>query len=62
MWALNGEELRVFADDKLLWEGSVGAEAVSFDGPVGIRSDNARFEIELRAGETLEARREQVPG
>jgi hypothetical protein len=59
---MNGEELRVFADNKLVWEGSVGNEAVSFDGPVGIRSDNARLQIELRAGEPLEARRGQAPG
>jgi hypothetical protein len=34
---MNGEELRVFADDSPVWEGSVGMEALSFEGPVGKR-------------------------
>lgn len=49
--AMKGSDLRVFADDKLVWEGSVGSEAERFVGPVGIRSDNAKLEIELRAAE-----------
>ncbi len=48
---MNGAELRVFVDHSLVWEGSVGADALRFDGPVGIRSDNARLEISLRAGQ-----------
>ena len=44
-----GEELRVFADDREVWEGSVGADAASLEGPVGIRSDNARIELDLTA-------------
>jgi hypothetical protein len=46
-----GEELRVFADDREVWEGSVGADAASLEGPVGIRSDNARLELDLKVGE-----------
>jgi hypothetical protein len=46
---LSGTEMRVFVDDGLVWEGSVGPEALNLEGPVGVRSDNARFEIELRA-------------
>ena len=52
---MNGTEVRVFADNSLVWEGSVGPEALSFDGPVGIRSDNARLQIDLRAGQPLKA-------
>ena len=47
---MNGEDLRVFADNNVVWEGSVGPEALAFAGPVGMRSDNARLEIELQAG------------
>jgi len=47
---MNGVELRVYADNNLVWEGSVGSEGGSLNGPVGIRSDNARLEFELRAG------------
>jgi hypothetical protein len=47
---MNGAEMRVFADNALVWEGSVGPEALSFDGPVGIRSDNARLQLDLETG------------
>jgi hypothetical protein len=46
---MNGDALRVYADNGLVWEGSVGAEAASLNGPVGMRSDNARLELEFRA-------------
>jgi hypothetical protein len=54
--------LRVFVDNSLVWEGSVGPDAMVFDGPVGIRSDNARLQIELRAGRPLEAQTGHTPG
>jgi hypothetical protein len=44
-----GAEMKVFVDNSLVREGSLGPEALAFDGPVGIRSDNARLEFELRA-------------
>jgi hypothetical protein len=47
---MNGEELRVFADDHLVWDGAVGRDAAALVGPVGIRSDNAKLEIGLTAG------------
>jgi len=47
---LNVDQLRVFVDNAVVWEGAVGPEA-RFPGPVGIRSDNARLDLELRAGE-----------
>jgi hypothetical protein len=46
----SGSHLNVFADDKLVWEGEVDSQAAGLVGPVGIRSDNAKLEIELRAG------------
>jgi hypothetical protein len=41
MAQLQGEELQVLAD------GVLGGEALSFDGPVGMRTDNGRFEVEF---------------
>jgi hypothetical protein len=49
---MNGAEVRVFADDSLVWVGSVGTEALNFDGPVGMRSDNARLEINIETGQS----------
>jgi hypothetical protein len=59
---MNGAALKVLVDNSLVWEGSVGADAMVFDGPVGIRSDNARLQIELRAGRPLEAQTVHLPG
>jgi len=52
---MDGAEMKVFADNSVVWEGSVGPDALGFDGPVGIRSDNARLQIDLRAGQPLNA-------
>jgi hypothetical protein len=49
---MNGAELRVYADNNLVWEGNVGSEGGKLNGPVGIRSDNAKLEIDLRAGQS----------
>ncbi len=46
---MEGAALLVEVDGAVVWQGEVGAAALSFDGPVGLRSDNARFEIELAA-------------
>jgi hypothetical protein len=59
---VNGDQLKVFADHSLVWEGSLGPDALSFDGPVGIRSDNARLQLELRAPHPSNVPRGQVPG
>jgi len=48
---MNDAEMRVYADNNLVWEGSVGPEGGNLNGPVGIRSDNARLELELRVGQ-----------
>jgi hypothetical protein len=48
---MSKDELRVFVDDHQVWEGEVGPEAANLEGPVGIRSDNASLEFNLKAGE-----------
>ena len=48
---MEGSELRVSADGNVVWEGDLGPEVLSFDGPVGVRTDNGRFEFELLVGE-----------
>ena len=58
---MSAERLRVFADNALVWDGSVAPEGLQFDGPVGIRSDNARLELELRAGPPSKAATAQPP-
>jgi hypothetical protein len=50
---MNGAQMKVFADSVLAWEGQVGPETLTFEGPVGIRSDNARLQIDLRAPQPL---------
>jgi len=59
---MSGDKMKVFADNLLVWEGSVGQEAVSFAGPVGVRSDNARLEFELRAAPPVAAEGGRAPG
>ena len=54
---MRGDELRVFVDNASVWEGPLGPDALSFDGPVGIRSDNAHLELKLRAAEALPSQR-----
>jgi len=46
---MNAAELAVFIDGTLSWEGNLGPEINSADGPVGIRSDNALLDLEIRA-------------
>jgi len=44
---LQGAVLKVRVDGESVWEGTLPAEALSFDGPVGLRTDNGRFQVEL---------------
>ncbi len=44
---LQGTELKVRVDGEIVWEGVLPAEALTFDGPVGLRTDNGRFDVEL---------------
>jgi hypothetical protein len=43
---LSGEEVTVTADGMVVWGGSLGNGIATMDGPVGFRTDNARFELE----------------
>ncbi len=45
-----GPNLRVSVDGTPVWEGRVFDQAPSFDGPVGLRTDNGRFLLKLEAG------------
>ena len=45
------DELTVFADEQLVWDGALSEHAFSLQGPVGLRSDNVRFEFELLASD-----------
>ena len=46
---LNEQALRVFVDNKGVWEGDVGRGAARLEGPVGIRTDNAQLEFSYLA-------------
>jgi hypothetical protein len=46
---MNGVALQVYADGKVVWQGSLSASAAALPGPVGIRSDNAALKFELLA-------------
>ena len=48
---MNGEDLRVFVDNSAVWEGSLGSDVLHLNGPVGIRSDDAQVNFQLRVGE-----------
>jgi hypothetical protein len=47
--AIRGRELHVTVDGNPSWVGELPQAAFSFDGPVGLRSDNGAFSAELRA-------------
>ena len=46
---MEGSKMRVFANNNVAWQGDVGSEALAFNGPVGVRSDNGRFNFEFFA-------------
>jgi len=39
--SMSGSNLTVKVDNSVAWEGDLGPVALEFDGPVGLRSDNA---------------------
>jgi hypothetical protein len=39
--SMSGSNLTVMVDNTVAWEGDLGPVALEFDGPVGLRSDNA---------------------
>ena len=48
--SMRGSELKVTADDEIVWEGDLGKVALEFDGPVGLRSDNAHVVFDFFVG------------
>jgi hypothetical protein len=46
---LVGSILRVRADGAVVWQGDVGGDATALRGPAGLRTDNGKFDVELRA-------------
>lgn len=59
--ALEADSLEVWVDGAHAWTGSLGPQALSIDGPVGMRSDNGRFEFFLQAGEAAPGRAAPIP-
>jgi hypothetical protein len=47
---LRARDLTVRVDGAIVWDGTLPPEIADFDGPVGLRSDNARFEFEYFVG------------
>lgn len=46
---LDGTRLTVQVDGHPVWSGDLGGEVLQFDGPVGLRTDNAAFDFLLEA-------------
>ena len=44
---IEGSRLIVSADGAVVWKGQLPSETWTFDGPVGLRSDNAIFDVRL---------------
>lgn len=45
--SLEETQLKVWLDDAIVWRGDVGNEVLTFDGPVGFRTDNGRFDLSI---------------
>jgi hypothetical protein len=52
---LVGDGLTLTADGKVVWQGSIGDGMTGINGPVGLRTDNARFEFDYYATPTAVA-------
>jgi hypothetical protein len=50
---IEGNTLRVHIDGKLTWEGLLDRDALSLDGPSGLRTDNGRFNFEFLSSEPV---------
>ena len=48
---IEGHVITVHVDGALAWKGTLPSEAFTFDGPVGIRSDNGIFDFNLRVAQ-----------
>lgn len=51
---IRGRRLHVSIDGRESWVGELPVAAFEFDGPVGVRSDNAEFSAALRAEELVQ--------
>jgi len=58
---LVGGDVTLMVDGRSVWAGTVGKEMVDFDGPVGFRTDNARFEFEFLAAALDPAIESRIP-
>ncbi len=58
---MRGSRMTVTIDGQLSWEGDLGREALTFDGPVGLRTDNVRMEFDLDAGVASAGDRTTLP-
>ncbi len=47
---LDGETIRVEVDNQPVWIGELGSDAMTFDGPIGIRTDNVAMDFTLSVG------------
>jgi len=47
---LRGGAVTLMADGNVVWKGDAGDQVLQFDGPVGFRTDNARFTLEYFVG------------
>lgn len=54
---LRGTNLTLVADGRVVWEGIVGDRVAEIDGPVGLRTDNARFAFDYYAAASDSVRR-----
>ena len=46
---MHGSNLTVVADERIVWQGDLGPVALEFNGPVGLRSDNAHVVFDFFA-------------
>jgi hypothetical protein len=58
---ISAATLRVFVDDRPVWEGELGEFAAMTTGPVGVRSDNVRATFALLAGPGVALTAAQLP-
>ena len=58
---MDGSQMKVWIDSKVVWEGDLGKGALAFDGPVGVRTDNGQFEFDLFTPKPGGAKKSQIP-
>jgi hypothetical protein len=46
---MSHQDIQTLVDGELMWQGRIPSEALSFDGPVGVRSDNVRVAFDVLA-------------